>query len=283
MYRIWTIYFAQATESKRIKIGRTTQEPEKALASLNVSEALVLLKTVKGTFALARDLHTEFETLQVEGLQKGWYISSPELLARIESIEDFDGGEPPKPAPEPEYKEYKQEDRSACCGCGTWLSDEYNKQRIDVLTLGESETYRDYGDIHGEDEMMNADAWSKSDDYLCRKCALKGGLTNLIYPLFSSIRENLSPFWTQTDENFLSMCVDTPEINETTRYIWVKARVFTRKCLAAFIEQNPSGDLNAAIRFLLAEIRRIDSANQSESIRLLSRNGRHDEEHTRKT
>ena len=55
-------------------------------------------------------------------------------------------------------------------------------------------------EIHGEDEIMNADAWSKSDDYLCRECALKGGLTNLIYPLFSTIRENLSPFWTQTDE-----------------------------------------------------------------------------------
>ena len=51
-------------------------------------------------------------------------------------------------------------------------------------------------------------------------------------------------------EKFLSMCVDTNEIRETTRYIWVKARVFTRKCLAAFIEQNPSGDLNATIRFI---------------------------------
>ena len=203
--------------------------------------------------------------LQIEGLQNGWYTSSPELLARIEAIEDFDGGKPPKPKPEPEYKEYKREDMSACCGCGTWLSDEYNEEPIDVLTLGESETYRDYGEIHGEEEMINADAWSKSDDYMCRECALKGGLTNLIYPLFSTIRENLSPFWTQTDEKFLSMCVDTTEIHETTRYIWVKARVFTRKCLAAFIEQNPSGDLNAAIRFILAEIRRSDSANLSES------------------
>ena len=265
MYKIWTIYFAQATESKRIKIGKTTRNPEKVLARLNSSEALVLLKTVKGTLALTRDLHAEFERLQIEGLQNGWYTSSPELLARIEDFEDFDGGEPPKPKPEPEYKEYKREDMSACCGCGTWLSDEYNEEPIDVLTIGESETYRDSGEIHGEEEMMNADAWSKSDDYMCRECALKGGLTNLIYPLFSTIRESLSPFWTQTDEKFLSMCVDTTEIHETTRYIWVKARVFTRTCLAAFIEQNPSGDLNAAIRFILAEIRRIDSANLSES------------------
>ena len=265
MYKVWTIYFAQAIESKRIKIGRTTQNPEKALANLNSSEELTLLKTVKGTFALTRDLHTEFEMLQVEGLQKGWYTSSPELLARIESIEDFDGGEPPKPKPEPKRKEYIEEDKSACCGCGTWLSYEYNEKRIDFLTLGGSLTYRDYGGIHDEMEIMNADAWSKSDDYLCRECALKGGLTNLIYPLFSTTRENLSPFWTQTDENFLSMCVDTTEIHETTRYIWVKARVFTRKCLAAFIEQNPSGDLNAAVRFLLTAIKRIDSENLSES------------------
>ena len=76
---------------------------------------------------------------------------------------------------------------------------------------------------------MNADAWSKSDDYLCRECALKGGLTNLIFPLFTNIRENLSPFWTQTDEKFLAMCVDTAEILETTRYIWVKARVLYKK------------------------------------------------------
>ena len=265
MYKIWTIYFAQATESKRIKIGRTTRDPETVLASLNSSEELVLLKTVKGTLALSRDLHTENEMMQVEGLQKGWYTSSPELLARIESIEDFDGGEPPKPKPEPEYKEYKREYVPACCGCGTWLSGEYNEKLIDVLTLGESETYADYGDIHDGMEIMNADAWSKSDDYLCRECALKGGLTNLIYPLFSTIRENLSPFWTQTDETFLSACVDTPEINETTRYIWVKARVFTRVYFAAFIEQNPSGDLNAAIRFIYAQIRRIESANLSES------------------
>ena len=265
MSKVWTIYFAQATESKRIKIGRTIQNPEKALARLNASEELTLLKTVKGAFALTRDLHTEFEMLQVEGLQKGWYTSSPELLARIESIEDFDGGEPPKPKPEPERKEYIQEDKSACCGCGTWLSDEYNEKRIEFLTLGESLTYRDYGEIHGEDEIMNAGAWSKSDDYLCRECTLKGGLTNLIYPMFSTIRKNLSPFWTEIDENFLLMCTDTPEIHETTRYIWLKARVFTRKCLAAFIEQNSSGNLNAAIRFILTEIRRIDSANLSES------------------
>ena len=265
MYKIWTIYFAQASESKRIKIGKTTRNPETALASLNSSEELVLLKTVKGTLALSRDLHTEFEILQVEGLQKGWYTSSPELLARIEAIEDFDGGEPPKPKPKPEYKEYEREDMSACCGCGHWLSDEYNEKPIDFLTLGESETYADYGEIHDGMETMNADAWSKSDDYLCRECVLKGGLTNLIYPLFSTTRENLSPFWTQTDEKFLSACVDTPEIHETTRYIWVKARVFTRVCFTAFIEQNLSVDLNAAIRFILAEIRRIDSANLSES------------------
>ena len=113
--------------------------------------------------------------------------------------------------------------------------------------------------------LERADAWSKSGDYLCRECALKGGFTNLIYPLFSIMRENLSPFWTQTDEKFLSMCVDTTEIHETTRYIWVKARVFTRKCLTAFIEQNPSGDLNAAIHFIYAQIGRIESANLSES------------------
>ena len=265
MNKIWTIYFAQAAESKRIKIGRTTRNPETALASLSLSEELVLLKTVKGSLALTRDLHAEFEMLQVKGLQKGWYTSSPELLARIESIEDFDGGEPPKPKPKPEYKEYIQEDKSACCGCGTWLSYEYNEKLIDFLTLGESLTYIDYGEIHGEMEIMNADAWSKSDDYLCRGCALKGGLTNLIYPLFSTMRENLSPFWTQTDENFLSMCVDTTEIRETTRYIWVKARVFTRVYFAAFIEQNPSGDLKAAMRFILEEIRKFDSANLSES------------------
>ena len=267
MYKIWTIYFAQASESKRIKIGRTTRNPETALASLNLSEELILLKTVKGTLPLTRDLHAEFETLQVEELQKGWYTSSPELLARIEAIEDFDSEEPPKPEPKSEskYKEYEEEDMSACCGCGRWLSDEYNEKLIDFLTLDESDTYMDYGEIHDEDEKVNADAWSKSDDYLCRECALKGGLTNLIYPLFSTIRENLSPFWMQTDEKFLSVCVDTPEIHETTRYIWVKASVFTRVCFAAFIEQNPSGNLNAAIRFILAEIRRIDSANLSES------------------
>lgn len=171
--------------------------------------------------ALTRDLHTEFETLQVERVQKGWYTSSPELLARIEAIEDFDGDEPPKPEPKPKprYIEYEEEDLPACCGCGIWLSDEYNEKPINFLTLDESNTYRDYGEIHDEMDMMNAAGWSKSDDYLCRKCALKGGLTNLIYPLFSTIRENLFPFWTEVDEKFLLMCVDTPDIHETTRYI----------------------------------------------------------------
>ena len=192
MYTIWTIYFAQTSNSKRIKIGRTRNNLEKTLANLNLSEELTVLKTVKGTVTMTRDLHAEFETLQVEGLQKGWYTSSPELLARIEAIEDFDGDEPPKPEPKPEPKSIESETEylPACCGCGIWLSGEYNEKPIDFLTLRESETYIDYGEIHGEMDTMNAAGWSKSDDYLCRECALKGGLTNLIFPIFSAIREN---------------------------------------------------------------------------------------------
>ena len=45
-----------SVESKRVKIGKTTKNPETVLASLNSSEELVVLKTVKGTLALTRDL-----------------------------------------------------------------------------------------------------------------------------------------------------------------------------------------------------------------------------------
>ena len=260
--KTWKIIFIQLSDLDYITVKKSSRTPEEVLKSLKLP--CDAIKTILGTFHLEKSIKAEFEPHRVSNYE-GWYHPVPEVLERINSIEDYDGEKPPKPKPEPKPRRYEQVDRDACCGCGTWLSDEYNEKRIEVLTLGESETYIDYGEIHDEMEVMNADAWSKSDDYLCRECALKGGLTNLIFPLFTNIRENLSPFWTQTDEKFLAMCVDTAEILETTRYIWVKARVFTRKCLAAFIEQNPSGNLNAAIRFIFAEIRRIDSANLSES------------------
>ena len=260
--KTWNIIFIQFPDLSYITVKRSSRTPEEVMKSLKLP--CDVIKTILGTFHLEKSIKAEFEPHSVSNYE-GWYHPVPEVLERIDSIEDYDGEEPPKPKPQPKPQKYEREDIAACCGCGTWLSDEYNEKPIDILTLGESETYIDYGEIHGEDEIMNAHAWSKSDDYLCRECALKGGLTNLIYPLFSIVRENLSPFWTQTDEKFLSMCVDTTEIHETTRYIWVKARVFTRKCLAAFIEQNPSGDLNAAIRFIYAQIGRIESANLSES------------------
>ena len=260
--KTWNIIFIQLSDLGYITVKKSSRTPEEVMKSLKLP--CDDIKTILGTFHLEKSIKAEFEPHSVSNYE-GWYHPVPEVLERIDSIEDYDGEEPPKPKPQPKPQKYEREDIAACCGCGTWLSDEYNEKPIDILTLGESETYIDYGEIHGEDEIMNAHAWSKSDDYLCRECALKGGLTNLIYPLFSIVRENLSPFWTQTDEKFLSMCVDTTEIHETTRYIWVKARVFTRKCLAAFIEQNPSGDLNAAIRFIYAQIGRIESANLSES------------------
>ena len=260
--KTWNIIFIQFPDLGYITVKKSSRTPEEVMKSLKLP--CDVIKTILGTFHLEKSIKAEFEPHSVSNYE-GWYHPVPEVLERIDSIEDYDGEEPPKPKPKPKPQKYEREDISSCCGCGTWLSDEYNEERIEFLTLDESETYIDYGEIHDDGDIMNADAWSKSDDYLCRKCALKGGLTNLIYPLFSTIRENLSPFWMQTDEKFLSACVDTPEIHETTRYIWVKARVFTRVCFATFIEQNPSGDLNAAIRFILAEIRRIDSANLSES------------------
>ena len=260
--KTWKIIFIQLSDLGYITVKKSSRTPEEVLKSLKLP--CDVIKTILGTFHLEKSIKAEFEPHRVSNYE-GWYHPVKEVLERIDSIEDYDGEEPPKPKPQPKPHKYERQDIAACCGCGTWLSDEYNEKPIEILTLGESETYIDYGEIHDGMETMNADAWSKSDDYLCRTCALKGGLTNLIYPLFSIMRENLSPFWTQTDEKFLSICVDTPEIHETTRYIWVKARVLTRKCLAAFIEQNPSGDLKAAIRFIYAQIGRIESANLSES------------------
>ena len=46
-------------------------------------------------------------------------------------------------------------------------------------------------------------------------CALEGGLTNIIYPEFYSKRESLSPYWEQSDENFLSKCSDDGPIYES--------------------------------------------------------------------
>ena len=262
MYKIWTIYFAQTTESKRIRIGRTTRDVEKALASLKSPEPLVVLKTVKGTLALIRDLHEEFESLALEQ-QTQWYTSSPELLSRIEAIEDFDGSEPPKPKPEPKYEKYESEDITACCGCGRWLDDEFYGEITDFLTLDEDESYIDWGEIHDQDERMDAYASSKCDNhYLCSKCVLKGGLTNLIYRTFYVSRTNLSPFWTQTDEEVLSECVNMDMVHEKDQYVWVKARIFTRKILAQFFESNPSGDMNAAKLFIIAFIRTLDSTSR---------------------
>ena len=253
MSKTLTIFFAQGTETKRIRIGRTEQTPEKGIAAFQaqLSEEIVLLKTIEGTRDLVNSLQEEFEPLRVNNLK--WFNPQPELLARIDSIEDHDGKSPPVPKPQAKYR-YKPP--ITCCYCNT-------SNNIQVEDKGRSgflitnDNHRDWGGIaiYG---------WTGSNK-LCWECALDGGYTNDIFEIFRDNRQWLYPFWQERDEEFLAQC-DVEISKASILYIWEKARIFTTETLGRFFAKNPSGDLNEAKRFLLEYFDEVVADNSYDSI-----------------
>lgn len=77
------VYFIQAAESKRIKIGYTECKPESRLLSLQTGahERLILLGFMPGTLKEERDIHKRFS---VESLGGEWFSPSSELLKFVE-------------------------------------------------------------------------------------------------------------------------------------------------------------------------------------------------------
>lgn len=253
MSKTLTIFFAQGTETKRVKIGHTSQTPENGIKAFRsqLSEEVTVLKTIVGTSALAKSLREEFELLQVNNLK--WFNPHPELLARINSIEDHDG-KPPKAESEPKPKHH-YESEIHCCYCNT--NDELQIMdggRSGFLTTNNN--HRDWGGvaIYG---------WAGTNK-LCWECALDGGFANDIFEVFRDNRQWLHPFWEERDEEFLAQC-DVEISNASILYIWEKTRIFTTETLGRFFSKNPSGDLNKAKRFLLEYLDEVVGGNSSDS------------------
>lgn len=242
-----TILFLQTTETKRIKIGQTKKTPEEAITAWQkeLSEEIVLLKAIVGTPVLAKSLKEEFKALRVENLI--WFNPHPELLARIDSIEDHDGKSPLPPKPETKYRDKPE---ITCCYCNT--SDEVQIMqggRRGFLTTNDN--HRDWGKV--------AYGWAGTNK-LCWKCAHNGGFTNDIFEVFRDNRKWLHPFWQKKDEKFLTQC--DVEVSDTAiLYVWEKAQMFTTEILGIFLTKNPLGDLNETKHFLLAYLNEVVEEN----------------------
>ena len=254
--KTWNIIFIQLPDSGYITVKKSSRTPEEVMKSLKLP--CDVIKTILGTFHLEKSIKAEFEPYSVSNYE-GWYHPVPELLERIDSIEDYDGEGPPPPPPEPKvrrrYERYEINYRY-CCGCNGQFEEHEWNNLIDV-----GEAYRDYGNVHW---------WGAVPDhgYLCRECALEGGLTNIIYLTFFHNRET-HPFWDKRDEEFLSRCSADGPPYESRKYVWVKASVATRHLYALFISQHPTANINDAKDFVLTAF----LPNEEESEKLSKKNG----------
>ena len=232
-YKVWNIFFLSMIGTNWITIKKSSRTAEEVIGSLKLP--VNLIKSILGTGKLEKNLKAEFELHSVNG-HENWYKPVPELLTRIDSIEDYDGEGPPPPPPEPKVRIQYEDPYYYCSNCNGQFEVE-----TDLVALDSD--YMDYGDVHYMGVLDHG--------YLCRRCALEGGLTNIVYPKFYSKRESLSPYWEQSDENFLSICLNDDPIYESYRYIWIKARVLTRTLYAMFIANHPSGSISDAKDFII--------------------------------
>ena len=239
-YKVWNIFFLSMIGTNWITVRKSTRTAEEVIGSLKLP--VDPIKSILGTEKLEKNLKVEFEPHSVKG-HENWYKPVPELLARIDSIEDYDGEEPPPPPPEPKVWRQYEDPHYYCSSCNGQFEVE-----TDVVALDSD--YIDYGGVHYSGDLKHG--------YLCNRCALEGGLTNIIYPEFYSKRESLAPYWEQSDENFLSKCSDDGPIDESCIYIWIKARVLTRTLYAMFIENHPSGSISDAKDFIIEALEFIE-------------------------
>jgi len=239
--KTWNIYFVRGTESGKIMIRKTDRDPEFVLNTLAVHENCDLIKSILGTSKLRENLHQEFESLAIDAA-KNWYNPHPELTNRIDSIQDFDGEEPPPPTPisQPKKREYVNP-FFYCELCGFEAVDESMLLQLD-------NDYIDWGSLH--DPMYE----SKASKHLCRECAFKGGLTNSVFKHFRENRMHLAPYWDENDEIFLGKCSNEPDIYEGVRFIWIKCRVFVRNMLGRVLIENPTADLNTIRSSIIEQI-----------------------------
>jgi len=231
--KTWNIVFIQLSDLDYITVKKSSRAPEEVLKSLKLP--CDVIKTILGTYHLEKSIKAEFEPHSVSNYE-GWYHPVPEVLERINLIEDYDGEGPPPPPPEPKVWVEYEDPYYYCSSCNGQFEVESDMVAIDS-------DYRDYGDTHY--------GGVPNHGYLCRSCALEGGLTNIIFPKFYSKRELLSPYWEQSDENFLSKCTDDGPVYESYRYIWIKARVLTRTLYAMFITNHPNGSISDAKDFII--------------------------------
>lgn len=235
--KTWNIIFIQLPDLGYITVKKSSRTPEEVMKYLKLP--CDVIKTILGTFHLEKSIKAEFELHSVSNYE-GWYHPVPEVLERIDSIEDYDGEGPPPPPPEPKVRRRYERDEMNyryCSSCNSQFEEHEWNNLIDV-----GEDYIDYGDVHYMGSIGHG--------YLCSRCALEGGLTNIIYPTFYFNRES-HPYWDERDEEFLSICTDVAPLNENIKYVWVKASVFTRVSYASFIVGHPTGNISDAKDFIL--------------------------------
>ena len=236
--KTWNIIFIQLADLDYITVKKSSRIPEEVMKSLKLPGKVT--KTILGTFHLEKSIKAEFEPHSVSNYE-GWYHPVPEVLERIDSIEDYDGEDPPPPPREPKVSRYYEDYEDPhyyCSGCNGQFEEHEKDILIDV-----GKDYIDYGDVHY--------SAIPSHGYLCSRCALAGGLTNIIYPTFFANRETLHPFWDEKDEEFLLRCSNDDPLYEGVKYVWVKASVATRQLYALFIGQHPTANISDAKDFIL--------------------------------
>ena len=86
--KTWNIVFIQLSDLGYITVKKSSRTPEEVLKSLKLP--CDVIKTILGTFHLEKSIKAEFEPHRVSNYE-GWYHPVPEVLERIDSIEDYDG------------------------------------------------------------------------------------------------------------------------------------------------------------------------------------------------
>ncbi len=172
------------------------------------------------------------------------------MLTRIDSIEDYDGGDPPPPPPTPKKRPREEyvDPYYYCSRCSGQFETDGHLMKLE-------KKYIDWGDI---DDYMG---WDRDTGYICQGCLSTGGLANIIFEAFYSNRKSLSPYWLKSDEEFLEKCVDSDEIDESSRYVWLKAQIFTREMHSKYILKNPSGNINKLKNFIYGHIDELVKTN----------------------
>ena len=209
------IYFAQTVKSKHIKIGKTSRDPETRLKEIQLPEEIILLKAIKGDASLEAQLHEEFTS---HALGREWFEPHPDLLRRIELIEDWDGNPPPTPASTSvRSKSRSQQDDNSFVYCA-YCNAQVDTRVEDYLDMTES--YPDMVSPHWAGKMMIGTlGMITGHDHACAKCTKDVGFTDYAFDFFKAHADWRDAYADSLTGNYLDI------------YIWLKANVLVEEIL----------------------------------------------------